>query len=231
MSEVKPAQIVYHPGIATREERNALLKQTGATIWFTGLSGSGKSTLAVAVEQVLIQRGHAAYVLDGDNIRFGLNAGPKILMETRGTSEENAKRFGLGFSAADREENVRRIGEVAKLFADAGLIALTSFVSPYRKDREAARKIHEQNETGAIPFIEVFVDTPIGTCEQRDPKGLYKQAREAVVAGKGMGFTGVDDPYEPPAKPELAFDASKQTVEEGVALVLNYLQERGLLKA
>jgi adenylylsulfate kinase len=230
MSETKPTQVFYHAGTVTREERAKLLKQTGATLWFTGLSGSGKSTLAVALEQVLIQRGHAAYVLDGDNIRFGLNAGPKILMETRGYPEEQAKRFGLGFSAADREENIRRIGEVAKLFADAGLFALTSFISPYRKDRDAARKVHEQNKTGAIPFVEVFVNTPIGTCEQRDPKGLYKQARDAVAAGKGMGFTGVDDPYEPPANPELTFDASKQTVEEGVALVLNYLVKRGLIK-
>jgi adenylylsulfate kinase len=230
MSEIKPTQVFYHAGTVTREERAGLLKQTGATIWFTGLSGSGKSTLAVAVEQVLIQRGHAAYVLDGDNIRFGLNAGPKILMETRGYSEEQAKRFGLGFSAADREENIRRIGEVAKLFADAGLIALTSFISPYRKDRDAARKIHEQNKTGAIPFIEVHVNTPIECCETRDPKGLYKQAREAVAAGKGMGFTGVDDPYEPPAKPELTFDAAKHSVEEGVAQVLNYLQQRGLVR-
>ena len=230
MTEIKPTQVFYHAGTVTREERAKLLKQTGATLWFTGLSGSGKSTLAVALEQVLIQRGHAAYVLDGDNIRFGLNAGPKILMETRGAAEEQAKRFGLGFSAADREENIRRIGEVAKLFADAGLFALTSFISPYRKDRDAARKVHEQNKTGAIPFVEVFVNTPIGTCEQRDPKGLYKQARDAVAAGKGMGFTGVDDPYEPPTNPELTFDASKQTVEEGVALVLNYLVKRGLIK-
>jgi adenylylsulfate kinase len=230
MSEIKPTQVFYHAGTVTREERAKLLKQSGATLWFTGLSGSGKSTLAVAVEQVLIQRGHAAYVLDGDNIRFGLNAGPKILMETRGSAEEQAKRFGLGFSAADREENIRRIGEVAKLFADAGLLALTSFISPYRKDRDAARKIHEQNKTGAIPFVEVFVNTPIETCETRDPKGLYKQARDAVAAGKGMGFTGVDDPYEPPANPELTFDASKQSVEEGVALVLNYLVQRGLIK-
>ena len=229
MSDIKPTQIFYHAGTVTREERKTLLKQTGATLWFTGLSGSGKSTLAVAVEQVLIQRGHATYVLDGDNIRFGLNAGPKILMETRGYSEEQAKRFGLGFSAADREENIRRIGEVAKLFADAGLFALTSFISPYRKDRDAARRIHEANKGGAIPFIEVYVDTPIECCETRDPKGLYKQAREAMAAGKGMGFTGVDDPYEAPAKPELTFDASKHSVEEGVALVLNYLQERGLL--
>ena len=229
MSEIKPTQVYYHAGTVTREERAKLLKQTGATLWFTGLSGSGKSTLAVALEQVLIHRGHAAYVLDGDNIRFGLNAGPKILMETRGYSEEQAKRFGLGFSAADREENIRRIGEVAKLFADAGLFALTSFISPYRKDRDAARKVHEQNKAGAIPFIEVFLNTPIETCETRDPKGLYKQAREAVAAGKGMGFTGVDDPYEPPASPELTFDASKQSVEEGVALVLNYLAKRGLI--
>jgi adenylylsulfate kinase len=229
MSEIKPTQVFYHPGTVTREERRQLLKQSGATLWFTGLSGSGKSTLAVALEQVLIKRGHAAYVLDGDNIRFGLNAGPKILMETRSYPEEQARRFGLGFSAADREENIRRIGEVAKLFADAGLIALTSFISPYRKDRDAARRIHEQNKAGAIPFVEVYVNTPIETCEQRDPKGLYKQAREAVAAGKGMGFTGVDDPYEPPLNPELTFDASKHTVEEGVAQVLNYLIRRRLV--
>lgn len=230
MADITPTQVFYHPGTVTREERTALLKQTGATIWFTGLSGSGKSTLAVALEQVLIQRGHAAYSLDGDNVRLGLNPGPKILMDTRGYAEDQAKRFGLAFSAADREENIRRIGEVSKLFADAGLFALTSFISPYRKDRDAARKVHEANKTGSIPFIEVFVDTPIATCEQRDPKGLYKQARDAVAAGKGMGFTGVDDPYEPPANPEITFDASKQTVEEGVALVLNYLQQRGLVR-
>src|SRR5437762_12755886 len=178
MSDVKATQIYYHAGTVTRDERKGLLKQAGATLWFTGLSGSGKSTLAVAVEQVLIQRGHAAYVLDGDNIRFGLNAGPKILAETRGYSEAAAKRFGLGFSAEDREENIRRVGEVAKLFADAGLFALTSFISPYRKDRDAARKIHERNKTGAIPFVEVYVSTPIETCEKRDPKGLYKLARD-----------------------------------------------------
>jgi adenylylsulfate kinase len=229
MSEIKPTQIYHHAGTITQDERKKLLKQTGATLWFTGLSGSGKSTLAVAVEQVLIQRGHAAYVLGGDNIRFGLNAGPKILMETRGHAEEQAKRFGLGFSAADREENIRRIGEVARLFADSGLFALTSFISPYRKDRDAARKIHEQNKAGAIPFIEIYLNTPIDCCEQRDPKGLYKQARDAVAAGKGMGFTGVDDPYEAPSAPELTFDATTASVEEGVALVLNYLAAKGLL--
>src|SRR5436190_11760237 len=135
MSDIKPTQVYHHAGTVTRDERKALLKQSGATLWFTGLSGSGKSTLAVAVEHALIQRGHAAYVLDGDNVRFGLNAGPKILMDTRGMSEEQARRFGLGFSAADREENIRRIGEVARLFADAGLFALTSLISPYRQDR------------------------------------------------------------------------------------------------
>src|SRR6476620_3971702 len=139
MTQVKATNITWHEGHVSREERAQLLKQKGCTLWFTGLSGSGKSTLAVALEQVLIQRGHAAYTLDGDNIRFGLNAGPKILTETRSYSEEQSKRFGLGFSAADREENIRRIGEVAKLFADAGLFALTSFISPYRKDRDAAQ--------------------------------------------------------------------------------------------
>jgi len=231
MSDLTPTQIFYHPGSVTRDERTATLKQTGATLWFTGLSGSGKTTLAVAVEQVLIQRGHAAYVLDGDNVRFGLNAGPKILADTRGYGEPQAKRFGLGFSAEDREENIRRIGEVAKLFADAGLFAVASFISPYKKDRDAARKIHEGNKTGALPFVEVFVNTPIATCEQRDPKGLYKQAREAVAAGKGMGFTGVDDPYEPPVNPELTFDAATQTVEEGVAAVVNYLVAKKLIRS
>src|SRR5215211_9310184 len=201
MAEIKATNITWHEGHATREERAALLRQKGATLWFTGLSGSGKSTLAFTLEHALVQAGRLAYVLDGDNIRHGLNK-------------------NLGFSAADREENIRRIGEVAKLFADAGLIALTSFISPYRKDRDAARKIHEQNKGGAIPFIEVYVNTPIGTCEQRDPKGLYKQAREAVAAGKGMGFTGVDDPYEPPANPEITFDAAAQTTEQGVELIL-----------
>ena len=229
MSEIKPTQVFFHAGTVSQAERAKLLKQTGATLWFTGLSGSGKSTLAVALEQVLIARGHAAYVLDGDNIRFGLNAGPKILMDTRGTAEENAKRFGLGFSAADREENIRRIGEVSRLFADAGLFALTSFISPYRKDRDAARKAHESNKAGAIPFIEVYVKTAVDVCETRDPKGLYKQARAAVAAGKGMGFTGVDDPYEEPTSPELTFDAGTQTVEDGVAMIVNELTKRGLL--
>ncbi len=228
---IEATKITFHEGTVTREERTKALKQVGATLWFTGLSGSGKSTLAMATEQVLIQLGQPAYCLDGDNIRFGLNAGPKILMETRGYAEDPAKRFGLGFSAIDREENIRRIGEVSKLFADGGLFALTSFISPYRKDRDAARKAHAENKMGAIPFIEIYVETPIETCEARDPKGLYKQARAAVAAGKGMGFTGVDDPYEPPTNPELRFDAAKQTVEEGIAMILNYLQGKGLVRS
>ena len=230
MSSPIPAEkITFHAGAVTRTEREGLFRQKGCTLWFTGLSGSGKSTLAVALEQVLIGRGHAAYVLDGDNVRFGLNAGPKILMETRGYSESSARRFGLGFSAEDREENIRRVGEVARLFADAGLIALTSFISPYRKDRDAVRAIHEQNTGGAIPFIEVHVSTPIEVCEQRDPKGLYRQARSAVAQGNRAGFTGIDDPYEAPLKPELAIDTGSTSTADGVVLVLNYLRERGIL--
>ena len=228
-SEIKATQITYHAGTVTPEERARLLKQKGCTLWFTGLSGSGKSTLAAAVEKALIQRGHPAYVLDGDNVRFGLNAGAKILMETRSYNEAAAKRFGLGFSAEDREENIRRIGEVAKLFADAGLMALTSFISPYRKDRDAARAMHEKHKPGALPFIEVHMNTAIEVCEQRDPKGLYKQAREALSKGKGMGFTGVDDPYEAPLNPELTIDTGKKSPEQGVAAVLEFLQQRGIL--
>ena len=228
-SHIEPVRITWHEGSVTRAEREKLLKQKGCTLWFTGLSGSGKSTLAVAVEQMLTQRGHAAYVLDGDNVRFGLNAGPKILMEARGYSEAAATRFGLGFSADDREENIRRIGEVAKLFAEAGLITLTSFVSPYRKDREGVRAIHEKNKSGAIPFIEVFMNTAIEECERRDPKGLYKQARAAVAQGKGIGFTGVDDPYEAPVTPELTIDTTKTSTQEEVALVLQFLQQRGII--
>lgn len=231
MSEILATQIKWHEGHVTRAERSKLLRQQGCTLWFTGLSGSGKSTLAVALEQVLIHNGHAAYVLDGDNIRFGLNSAPKTLLESRGYSEASAKRFGLGFSAEDREENIRRIGEVAKLFADAGLIAITSFISPYRKDRDAARRIHEQNKSGPIPFIEIYVSTPIEVCEQRDPKGLYKQAREALAQGKGMGFTGVDDPYEPPLNPELTIDCTSRSTQDLVLEIVRYLEKRGILSA
>ncbi len=220
MSEIKATQITWHEGTVTRDERAALLKQSGATLWFTGLSGSGKSTVAVALEQVLIQRGHAAYVLDGDNIRFGLNAGPKILMETRGFSEASAKRFGLAFSAEDREENIRRIGEVSKLFADAGVVAMTSFISPYRRDRDRARQLHVDSGLG---FIEIFIDAPASICEERDPKGLYKKAR----MGQLKGFTGVDDPYEEPLHPELVMKTAELTPQEIAAEILMYLQDNG----
>jgi len=228
-SEIKATQITWHEGGVTRDERAKLLKQKGCTLWFTGLSGSGKSTLAVALEQVLVQLGHAAYVLDGDNVRFGLNAGPKTLMETRGYDQSSATRFGLGFSAEDRTENIRRIGEVAKLFAEAGVITLSSFVSPYRKDRDAVRAIHEKDKAGAIPFFEVHVSTDISVCEQRDPKGLYKQARAAAASGKGMGFTGVDDPYEAPVNPELTIDTGKKTTQAAVADLVAFLKQRGIL--
>ena len=223
MTEIKATDIHWHAGNVTKAEREALFQQKGCTIWFTGLSACGKSTIAVALEQVLNQRKHAAYVLDGDNIRFGLNAGPKILMDTRGYGEAAAKRFGVAFSAEDREENIRRIGEVSKLFADAGLITITSFISPYHKDRDGARAVHEK---AGIPFIECHVDTPIEICEQRDPKGLYKKAR----AGELKGFTGIDDPYEAPTKPELVLKAGEKSIAECVAEVLNYLVAKDLCR-
>lgn len=203
MTASKATNITWHEGHVTREERNKFLKQKGVTIWFTGLSGSGKSTVAFTLEHALVQRNHLAYVLDGDNIRHGLNK-------------------NLGFSAADREENIRRIGEVAKLFADCGVITMTSFISPYRKDRDSVRALHEAEK---IPFIEVFLNAPIATCEQRDPKGLYKKAR----AGQLKNFTGIDDPYEEPLKPELTIDATNVSPQEATVLVLEYLQKQGHL--
>jgi adenylylsulfate kinase len=203
MAEQRATNITWHEGHVTREGREKLLGQRGATLWFTGLSGSGKSTIAFTLEHALVQRGRLAYVLDGDNIRHGLNK-------------------NLGFSAADREENIRRIGEVAKLFADCGVITMTSFISPYRKDRDLARAIHEQ---AGLPFLEVHVSTPIETCEQRDPKGLYKKAR----AGQLKGFTGIDDPYEPPLRPELTIDATDVSPQDAALLLINCLSERGIL--
>ena len=203
MAENKATNITWHEGHVTQAERSALLKQKGATLWFTGLSGSGKSTIAFTLEHALVQRGHLAYVLDGDNIRHGLNK-------------------NLGFSAADREENIRRIGEVAKLFADCSVVTMTSFISPYRKDRDTVRALHE---AAAVPFIEVHVNTPIATCEQRDPKGLYKKAR----AGQLKNFTGIDDPYEAPAKPELTIDATSISPQEATVLLLQYLEKQGII--
>jgi adenylylsulfate kinase len=203
MTETKATNITWHEGHVTREERQRLLRQKGATLWFTGLSGSGKSTIAFTLEHALVQRGHLAYVLDGDNIRHGLNK-------------------NLGFSATDREENIRRIGEVAKLFADCGILTMTSFISPYRKDRDQVRTLHA---AGQVPFVEVHVNTPIETCEQRDPKGLYKKAR----AGQLKNFTGIDDPYEPPLAPELTLDATTTSPQEATVILLQYLEKQGLL--
>lgn len=195
-------------------------RKRGCVVWFTGLSGSGKSTVANAVDAKLHELGAGSCVLDGDNIRHGLNASPEILEPIHG--KEFATRFGLSFAAQDREENIRRIGCVAEIFCAAGTIALTAFVSPYRKDRDLVRSTVNANVHD--DFIEVFVDTPIEICESRDPKGLYKKAR----AGEIKGFTGIDAPYEAPTKPELHLDGSKP-IEELCQLVVEHLKQRGKL--
>jgi len=203
MTEQKATNVHWHEGEITRADRNQLLRQKGATIWFTGLSGSGKSTVAVALEKELFARGHLAYRLDGDNVRLGINK-------------------NLGFSAEDRAENIRRIGEVAKLFVDTGVIVLSSFVSPYRADRDNVRKLHQD---AGMDFIEVFVDVPLAEAEKRDPKGLYKKAR----AGEIKNFTGIDDPYEPPLDPELVLKSHEMSLEQEVAVLLDLLHARGIL--
>ena len=207
MAEQKATNVTWHAGSVTREEREKLLGQKGVTVWMTGLSASGKSTIAVILEQMLLHRKKHAYRLDGDNIRMGLNK-------------------NLGFSAEDRAENIRRIGEVAKLFTDAGVIAITSFISPYRKDRDAVRASMKPGE-----FIEVHINVSIEAAEQRDPKGLYKKARAAVAAGKGMGFTGVDDPYEAPEKPEMVIETEQTTPEKAAEQILARLEQGGYLNA
>ncbi len=195
--------LTWHEGHVNRMEREKMLDQKGCTIWFTGLSASGKSTLAFTLEHALMQRKRMSYVLDGDNVRQGLNK-------------------NLGFTAEDREENIRRIGEVAKLFSDAGIITMTSFISPYRSDRRLARKLHDDTN---LFFIEVFVDAPIAVCEERDPKGLYKKARKGEI----KGFTGIDDPYEPPKNPELIINTAEMMPQEGAMRILGYLVEKGHL--
>jgi adenylylsulfate kinase len=219
MSDEK-VHLHWHAHSVSREEREQLNGHQGCVIWFTGLSACGKSTVANLVDHKLHSRGVRSFVLDGDNVRHGLNAAPAALKERHG--EEFAKRFGLGFSAQDREENIRRIGAVAELFASAGIVALTAFISPYRRDRDAVR---ERLKAG--DFIEVFVDAPIEVCEARDPKGLYKKAR----AGEIKGFTGIDDPYEPPAKPELRLDAATKSAERLADEVIAYLQKSGRIRA
>jgi adenylylsulfate kinase len=208
--------VYWHEHSVSRDEREAAKGHRGCVIWFTGLSGSGKSTVANLVDHKLHELGVHSFVLDGDNVRHGLNATPSILEPKHGAAF--ASRFGLGFSAEDREENIRRIGAVAELFAQAGIVVLTAFVSPYRRDRDAVRERLAKGD-----FIEVFVDTPIEICEQRDPKGLYQKAR----AGEIKGFTGVDDPYEPPERAELVLDAGSKTADTLADEVIAFLKACG----
>jgi adenylylsulfate kinase len=191
-------------------------------VWFTGLSGSGKSTVANEVDRKLYDMGVRSFLLDGDNVRHGLNASPEMLREH---GQRYAGRFGLGFSAEDREENIRRIGAVAELFAAAGIIVLTAFVSPYRRDRDAVRK-RVENSGRRGDFVEVFVDTPLEVCEARDPKGLYKKAR----AGDLAGMTGIDDPYEGPVNAELVLEGGKRNPGQLADDVIAYLSQIGIIQ-
>ncbi len=202
MNHPVATNITWHTGAITREDREKLLGQRGVTVGLTGLSAAGKSTIAVILEQKLIQHGRLTYRLDGDNIRHGLNK-------------------NLGFSADDRAENIRRIGEVAKLFCDAGVVTLASFISPYVRDRQAVRDLHDAGD-----FVEVYVKVSVAAAEKRDPKGLYKKAR----AGEIKGFTGIDDPYEEPSKPELVIDTETSTPEQSAEKILAYLAEKKFIK-
>ncbi|HSD70445.1 MAG TPA: adenylyl-sulfate kinase [Woeseiaceae bacterium] len=203
MAEQKATNVTWHHGEVSRDDRYRLLRQKGATIWFTGLSGSGKSTIAVALETALFNQSKMSYRLDGDNVRLGINK-------------------NLGFSEQDRKENIRRIGEVAKLFGDAGVISLSSFISPYKADRDEVRRLHE---AAKLPFVEVYVDCSLAVAEKRDPKGLYKKAR----AGEIKNFTGIDDPYEAPEKPELHLHTDRMTVEQEVSMIIDYLKKHGII--
>lgn len=202
MAVQKALNIIWHDGEVTKRDRETLLGQKGVVLWLTGLSGSGKSTIACEVEKKLLELGRLAYVLDGDNIRFGLNK-------------------NLGFSPGDRSENIRRISEVAKLFADAGIITLTAFISPYRDDRDKARGLFKPDE-----FIEIYVQCPIDICEKRDAKGLYKKAK----TGEIKEFTGISAPYEEPLSPELVLKTSNQSPAESAENVIKYLAYRGIIR-
>jgi len=204
MTQQKATNVVWQYGEISRDDRNGLLGQTGATIWFTGLSGSGKSTIAVALEQALHRMGKLSYRLDGDNVRHGINK-------------------NLGFSEEDRRENIRRIGEVAKLFGDAGIISLSSFISPYTVDRDGVRELHDK---AGLKFVEVFVDCSLEVAERRDPKGLYKKAR----AGEIKNFTGIDDPYEAPNRPEIHLHTDEMTLEQEIELIIEYLVANGIIQ-
>jgi len=195
--------VTWHAETTSREERWSATGTRGATVWLTGLSGSGKSTIAVALVRVLVTRGLAAYSLDGDNLRHGLNG-------------------DLGFSADDRAENIRRVGEVARLFADAGLVAVVPVISPYCAGREHARRVHDES---GLAFVEVYVDTPIEVCETRDVKGLYAKAR----AGELPGFTGIDDPYEAPEHPDLVIAGDRTNPTDGAAAIVEVLIGRGVV--
>jgi adenylylsulfate kinase len=205
MTKQIATNVTWHDGEITREDRYEILRQKGITIWFTGLSGSGKSTIAVALEKALFAMGKLSYRLDGDNVRLGINK-------------------NLGFSGEDRKENIRRIGEVAKLFGDAGTIALSSFISPYKADRDEVRALHE---AANLQFVEVYVDCALSVAEERDPKGLYKKAR----AGEIKNFTGIDDPYEEPESPEIHLHTDAMTVEEEVAIIIDFLASNEVIQS
>jgi len=204
MADQKATNVTWQGGDISREDRQEILRQKGATVWFTGLSGSGKSTVAVALEQALFNMGKLSYRLDGDNVRLGINK-------------------NLGFSEEDRTENIRRIGEVSKLFSDAGTIALSSFISPYKADRDQVRVLHEAAD---LKFVEVFVDCSLSTAEDRDPKGLYKKAR----AGEIKNFTGIDDPYEAPSNAEIHLKTDEMTIEQEVEIIISHLLEHGIIR-
>ncbi len=193
----KITNLHWHQGAITQADRERLNGHRGFTIWFTGLSASGKSTLAVATEEALYEKGYRTYILDGDNIRHGLNN-------------------NLGFSPEDREENIRRIGEVSKLFSDCGIITMTAFISPYIKDRQRARSLFDNDA-----FVEVFVDCPLEVCETRDPKGMYKKARQGII----KEFTGISAPYEAPAKPEISLRTDQASIDECVSSITAYLKK------
>jgi adenylylsulfate kinase len=201
MTEQRATNITWHQGDITRTDRERMKGHSGLTIWLTGLSAAGKSTLAIALEKALFNRGYHTYILDGDNVRHGLNR-------------------NLGFTPEDRAENIRRIGEVAKLFSDGGIINITAFISPYRSDRRAAREL-----CGNDAFVEVFVDCPIDICEKRDPKGAYKKARQGLI----KDFTGVSAPYEPPENPEIHLHTDTHDVDACVAKILGYLLRQGYI--
>ena len=210
--------VYWHEHAVTRKEREKANRHKGCVVWFTGLSASGKSTLANLVDHKLFEIGTNSFVLDGDNVRHDLNAGPSVLKQRH--DDEFSDRFGLGFTHQDREENIRRIGAVAKLFSDAGIIALTAFISPYCIDRDRVRSTLPEGD-----FIEVYVDTSLEICEKRDPKGIYKKAR----AGEIKHFTGIDDPYEPPKNPEVVVHGGNKPAEELADEVIAFLQSAGVI--